>query len=241
MKYHYFYQTSKNETLDGWISAKNRYDAYKKLKREGIKPYRMLGKDPLEWKRWSAIAILSAALASSVFLYFFTRKAPPSEEPRGQLYGDPEILQQLSADGWRGTFENPGDAWFARHAIPASHCGCRDAGTENREQATDLSTERLPLPADDPPELLKMKRMVNGMKAELETFLAQGGTSAGFMERCDRRLADELDTIEDYDKAFSALHLRMEREGLSAAISKEWKQKNAELRSMGLPTIPIPH
>ena len=36
MKYHYFYQSKKNENLDGWIVAKNRDDAYAQLKKQGI-------------------------------------------------------------------------------------------------------------------------------------------------------------------------------------------------------------
>ena len=50
-KFHYFYQSKENRNLDGWIAAKSRDDVYAQLRKVGIKPYKVVGKDPIAWKR----------------------------------------------------------------------------------------------------------------------------------------------------------------------------------------------
>ena len=62
MRYHYYYQTKENKSLDDWLVAKDRNDAYAQLRKRGIKPYKLVGRNPLAWKRWAAIGVLAAAL-----------------------------------------------------------------------------------------------------------------------------------------------------------------------------------
>ena len=63
MRYHYFYQSRENKTCDDWIEAKNRDDAYALLRKRGIKPFKVLGRNPYAWKRWTAIGVLAALVA----------------------------------------------------------------------------------------------------------------------------------------------------------------------------------
>ena len=227
MRYHYFYQTSRNESLEGWINAKDRNDAYTQLRKQGIKPYKLIGRNPLAWKRWAAIGVLAAVVVILSLLQISNRPTAVLEEPRSQLYGDPAIIQQLSADGWRRTFADGGDAWFARHAIPASVCDCPSEGVE-------LTTKPLAIGAEDSPELAKMKRMVNGMKREVAEYVRGGGSVEDYMALCDERLATERGLVESYKRDFE----RLEKKG--GDTENEWEKKNAELRSMGLPTLPMP-
>jgi len=229
MRYHYFYQTSKNESLDGWLAAKDRNDAYAQLRKRGIKPYKLVGRNPVAWKRWTAIGVLGMAVAALSILLVADRPVVETEEPRAQLYGDPAIIQQLSADGWRRTFD-AGNAWFARHAIPASLCDCRD------QPPTDIVLSVAPLPLDpsESPELAKMKRMVNGMKLELKAYLGGDNTVADYMSLCDERLSLERGQVAICRKEFDAL------EKAGGDIEAAWEQKNEELRDMGLPTTPLP-
>ena len=67
MKYRYLYQDKANRNLSGEIEARNRADAYAKLRKAGIRPYRVIGDDPFDWRPlafWTAICI---ALASLVY------------------------------------------------------------------------------------------------------------------------------------------------------------------------------
>lgn len=228
MKYRYHYRNRDNEALAGWIVAKDRNDAYAKLKAQGIKPFKVEGKDPVAWKRWAAIAVLAGACLS-LARALLKVEAEERMEPRAQLYGDPAIIQQLSASGWREAFGgDEGDAWLARHAIPASTCDCSEG------QRPELDVKPVRISPDESAEKKKMARMVNWMKAELEAYLQGGGTAEDYMALCDERLETERGIVAAYHADFETLLRRGEEAG------EAWEKKNAELRSMGLPTVIMP-
>ena len=65
MTYRYLYQDRENNNLSGEIVARDRDEAYKLLRKQGIRPYRVIGDDPWNWRPWAISAgyvILSAAL-----------------------------------------------------------------------------------------------------------------------------------------------------------------------------------
>ena len=65
MKYKYLYQDRQNVSHEGEIAARDRADAYTKLRKQGIRPYRVIGDDPWNWRPWAISAgyvVLSAAL-----------------------------------------------------------------------------------------------------------------------------------------------------------------------------------
>ena len=67
MKYKYLYQDRENRNLDGEIVAKDRDEAYKLLRKQGIRPYRVIGDDPWNWRPWAVAAgylVLSVALVT---------------------------------------------------------------------------------------------------------------------------------------------------------------------------------
>ena len=67
LKYKYLYQDRENRNLEGEIVAKDRDEAYKLLRKQGIRPYRVIGDDPWNWRPWAISAgyvILSAALVA---------------------------------------------------------------------------------------------------------------------------------------------------------------------------------
>ena len=65
MKYKYLYQDHENNNLEGEIAAHNRDEVYKLLRKQGIRPYRVIGEDPWNWRPWAisvGYVLLSAAL-----------------------------------------------------------------------------------------------------------------------------------------------------------------------------------
>lgn len=65
MKYAYLYQDRDNNNLRGEIVARNRAEAYANLRKQGIRPYRVIGDDPWNWRPWAISAgyvVLSVAL-----------------------------------------------------------------------------------------------------------------------------------------------------------------------------------
>ena len=239
MKYHYFYQSKENKSCDGWIDARDRNEAYALLRKRGVKPYKLLGRNPLPWKRWAAVGVLAATAATLgvvvVSELAADRRAAFGCEDRSQIYGDPELLQKLTADGWRKAVGNEGDAWFARHARPGIPCDCRDtSGNPVR-----ISAEPLRIEPSDSPEVAKMKRLVNGMKREFKAYVDAGGTVENYMTLCDERLRTELGIVKTIEREFKTLESRMGKDGYES-LSSAWAKKNALLRSMGLPTVVMP-
>jgi hypothetical protein len=67
MTFKYLYQTKENENREGEIKARSRDEAYTLLRKQGIRPYRVIGEDPWNWRPWAISAgyiILSIALVA---------------------------------------------------------------------------------------------------------------------------------------------------------------------------------
>ena len=65
LNYTYLYQDRQNVNRTGEIAARDRADAYAKLRKQGIRPYRVIGDDPWNWWPWAISAgyvVLSVAL-----------------------------------------------------------------------------------------------------------------------------------------------------------------------------------
>ena len=67
MIYKYLYQDRENRTHEGEIKARSRDEAYTLLRKQGIKPYRIIGDDPWNWRPLAisvGYVLLSAALVA---------------------------------------------------------------------------------------------------------------------------------------------------------------------------------
>lgn len=65
MVYKYLYQDRENKNREGEIKARSRDEAYTLLRKQGIRPYRVIGDDPFNWRPYVISAgylILSVAL-----------------------------------------------------------------------------------------------------------------------------------------------------------------------------------
>ena len=66
MTYTYLYQDRNNESHEGEIKARSREEAYALLRKQGIRPYRIIGDDPWNWRPWAISAgyvVLAVGLA----------------------------------------------------------------------------------------------------------------------------------------------------------------------------------
>ena len=67
MIYKYLYQDRENRNHEGEIKARSRDEAYTLLRKQGIKPYRIIGDDPWNWRPLAisvGYVLLSAALVA---------------------------------------------------------------------------------------------------------------------------------------------------------------------------------
>ena len=74
MVYKYLYQDKSNQNLEGEIKARSRDEAYALLRKQGIRPYRVIGEDPWNWRPWAIgagyAALGIAWLATVLYLLF---------------------------------------------------------------------------------------------------------------------------------------------------------------------------
>ena len=117
MTYRYLYQDRENRNHEGEIKAKDRAEADQLLRKQGIRPYRVIGDDPWNWRPW-AIAAGYAALVAAVIVMAgmvvdkgeanrqVTNQTMTAEEAarfrekaEEAVYRAPEIFRE---DVWRG-------------------------------------------------------------------------------------------------------------------------------------------
>lgn len=68
MTYKYLYQDKKNRNCEGVVKARDRAEAYMLLRKQGIRPYRVIGDDPFRWQPWAIAAGYAVLLAVIVTL-----------------------------------------------------------------------------------------------------------------------------------------------------------------------------
>jgi len=56
MTYKYLYQDRENRNCEGEIKARSRDEAYTLIRKQGIRPYRVIGDDPWNWRPWAVVS-----------------------------------------------------------------------------------------------------------------------------------------------------------------------------------------
>lgn len=112
MTFRYLYQTKANENREGEIKARSRNEAYLLLRKQGIRPYRVIGDDPWNWRPWAialGYAVLLAVIGVLLFLDLRGEKTQVSltdeearafrERAEAAVQNAPEAFRY---DVWRG-------------------------------------------------------------------------------------------------------------------------------------------
>ena len=257
MKYTYAYKTSDGVRHEDSINAASREEAFAELRKRGIKAIKVVAADGSKAngevrgvrKRAVATLVALAAISAGVVAFFSgTRTAAvvaansATASPRHQIYGDPAIVETfergdfsnvLSREGDRllAVFAQPGRLMCAKGTNPrklSANAAAQFAAYARNELGTDND---ILINADDPREIRELKQIVNGMRDEMRTYLANGnGTPRSYWRRLNERTLEEL---RIYD--------RTKRELENEKSSEVWEQKNEALRTLGLRTIPLPN
>lgn len=224
------------------INAASKDAAYTVLKSRGIKPGRveeapgffnkLFGKG----KRWIAIGILSVIAIGAIIAFVRMSHAVRAVEQasmqasvceeRSQLFGDPVVIRECEDASWTNVFTAAFDIYLAQYAIPGRMVGQSVIAVL---PSPDEATRFVEIGDKDLVEVARMKRMVNGMKMELSEYLADGGTLASYMNRLNIRQRAERGIFES-----------VQRQIQRSKDHAVWKEKNAELRAMGLPMVEAP-
>ena len=237
-KFHYFYQSKENKNLDGWIVAKSRDDAYAQLRKQSIKPYKVVGKDPIAWKRWAAIAVLAVALAGT-YAWLALRSEPvaPDEQfVRHQIYGAESVIRNGISTEWSACGLDEGERYLARYAQPGIKVAYRRKTPETASAVEASLSRHLEVEDSELLEYRQLKQIVESIKDELREYIKSGGNVDGFLDLLQERQDQE---VAYYNAA------NQELENAKATMPEDelynlWAAKNAELRAIGLPMLKEP-
>jgi len=230
LKYKYLYQTKDNENREGWVTARDRADAYAKLRKEGIRPYRLIGDDPAKWRRWlvpsAAAAALVVSTAAAVLAFAGRRAAPVG---RCQLTGDSSVISACMADGWAGVFESNLDRYLAAYAQP----GWIALPPETTDAEVDAFAAELERPLSAPgatgPETKMMESIVASMRQEMRDYLAGGGSVREYLEFLEER--------QDQEREFRRKAMDAVARAPEFMRERTMQNVNVRLREMGLPEL----
>ena len=234
MTYKYLYQTRENENKSGEIKARNRAEAYAALRKQGIRPYRLIGDDPTWWRRygiWCAVALVAlvAAAATTVEIFRHTR-AEWRPMKRAQLAGDTQVIAKGVAEGWPGVFDTALDRHLAAYAQPGWRLEPPEVSDD--EIATFAAVLDRPMAREksEIDEIRQLKNIVLSMRQEMREYLAGGGSVADYLGFLSERQEQEC---ELRDKARETLERAPE-----SLRARAWLNLNTRLGELGLPKLP---
>lgn len=240
MKFLYQFKTSENERREGMIAASSREDVYRQLKSQGIKPFNV-ELAPGLWnrvqslgKRGLAIVILLVALVF-VSVIYLSQSSELSilnnlgSQTRRQIIGDLAVVEKGVRTGWDFVFSDKADQYLASFAIPATGSALVGASISDEEILKSLD-RKVAIEDKDSIEVRQIKEMVEGMKTELRSYLADGGNVKTYRSRLVERQQTELAIYrrvkDEIDKVRSTLK--------DSEFETFLEKRNEELRKAGI-------
>lgn len=239
MNYRYLYQTKTNENREGWIKARDRADAYTQLRKQGIRPYRVIGNDPTNWVPWAVGGVISLLVAAVIGLLALLGRAPDGSDEgdgplaRGQIGGDAAFVDECVTAGWTNLFSGKLDRCLAAYAIPGTFAEVPVVlPSEHTALVAELEADPQEGAADERSECRRMRRIVLWMREELRGRLKSGESVADYLAFLETRQRRERDLRE---RAVESVRRAPESYRYSV-----WRGVNARLEEMGLELIEKP-
>jgi hypothetical protein len=256
VKYTFAYKTSDGVRHEDSLEAASRDEAFAILRGRGIRPIKVVAADGSKAngevrglrKRAVFALVALAALVAGVVAYFSgertgaaTAASSEASAPRHQIYGDPATMEGLERGDFAAHLSRVGDQMLAVFAQPGKLMCARGSNPRRIDEKSygafeayaknDLAVENdIAINSADSREITELKQIVNGMRAEMREYLANGnGTPRSFWRRLNERTAQEMQIYE-----------RTRRELEKETSEEVWEQKNDALRRLGLRTIPNP-
>lgn len=234
MKYQYFYQTKTNENRSGWINARDRENAYTLLRKQGIRPYRIVGDDPVNWRPWAVGALIAALVVSLSVVAVLALRSKDDREPaaRAQLYGDASVIAAGVYSEWSGFLSRPLDRFLAAYAQPGSNALAPLMTADEIASFPDDLEKGMEYVDGEPMEVRQLKNIIAGLRMEMRQHLSAGESVGQYMEFLENRQQSER---EFRDHAAESLQRVPE-----SHIYDAWLGVNARLRERGIAPLPMP-
>lgn len=235
MRYEYFYQNSKNENLKGEIKAPSRAEAYALLRKRGIRPYRLIGDDPLPWRPVVfGILLFGVGVAFAVgWMWLRGSGDRGGVIERRQLGGDRTVVFEGIRDSWRKVFDSPLDRCLAAYAQPGTKVNPPLLTVDEIELfPEELRKPYQPKTDGIGEETRVLVGIVAGMRKDMRAKLAEGMSVADYIKFLDERQHSETE--------YRLLAEKSVEEAPQVYRYKVWKSVNARLNERGIETLEIP-
>lgn len=234
MKYQYFYQTKENENRSGWIKARSRENAYALLRKQGVRPYRLVGDDPVNWRPWAVAAVIAALAAALVCAVGAALRAGDDRAPsaRAQLYGDASIIAAGVYTDWVDVLKSPLDRFLAAYAQPGSNALAPLMTADEIAAFPAELSGRVAYVEGEPKEIRQLKNIIAGLREEMRAHLASGESVGQYMDFLEERQQKER---EFRDHAAESLQRVPE-----SHLYQTWLGLNARLHERGMAPLPAP-
>lgn len=237
------------------MNAECRDDVFRELRKQGIKAIKVVAADGSKAngeirgvrKRVLAASVICAAIVAGLLAYFAprgTHKNLPTSEakplPRQEIKGDRERVK-LAADG----FTNKAEAFLARFAEPGRAFTAPEIDWPTRADFEAVIGKPIKFTSDEFTEQIDLKRIVEGLKAELSAYLKGGGYLSGYMKDLITRQKMEIEQRDKFDeKVKSQIDAYLKASGKDAERRLQeaydyWLKANAQLQSMGIYPLPL--
>ena len=264
MTFTYTYRSSDGQRHSAKIEAENRDAAFARLRTElGIKPIRVVAADGSKangeeaagrrFPKWGAVLVVLVVLGVLALAVWWravagARDARPYQvmTPQGPVtlsVATPLPRQTIPGDRQRignfptNLFAHAAEAYLARYAEPG-----RSVARGSRPVTRDVDfkaalREPIRIASNDYTEWVDLKRIVTGMKREMQAYLAGGGTAEGYLAELEKRQMLEISYRERAEQRLAEL---LKGQNARQAAYDYWLKANAQLKSMGIYELPLP-
>lgn len=233
MKYVYYYQTKKNENRQGEIAARDRADAYTLLRKQGIRPYRLVGDDPVRWQPWAlgGLILMLTSIVVILVILLFMKRTDATDNPRCQIKGDQSVVVKAFANGFDGVFATKLDNHLAMYAQPGWEVLPIEFTPELLSAFTNDFSTSVKLLKPTVKEFKMLAKIVDHLRERLSIHIKEGGSFETFFQ-----LLDENQELENTlrSKAFETVNnVRPElRERMLQSV-------NSRLTAMGMRPLDV--
>ena len=230
----------------GSIEAASRDDAFVALRKDGIRPIKVVAADgskangEIRGVRRRVVGLVAALAAVGAVvattLYNRTRTPPTpefeAEQTRRQVIGDSAVIDKGIATGWSDVFPEEGERFFASFAIPGVKAGQRNTTVEELNAALE---RRIDVAGEDGMEARQIKSMVEGMKSEARAYIAAGGNIVEYGKRLTERQDAEIAIYERTKAEIDDAREKLPQDEFIAL----WEEMNDQLRNLGIKLVPL--
>jgi len=230
--YKYLYQTKENENREGTIKARNREAAFHALRLQGIRPYRLIGDDPVNWVPWAVGAVVALLLGGLIVVLARPHGADDrTPRLRQQIVGDAAFIADSVAHDWSSCLSTALDRYLAAYAQPGGNAVPPYVEPERLESLRADLDVPLDYRDGERSEERQLRNIVAYLREEMRAALASGQTVADHFAYLESRQREE---IALWQKAEQSVIKAPEsyREKMAAAV-------NAQLRARGIAPVGI--